>query len=681
MRTYFYHQGPVSMEISPGVATIVAGRGIESRAVRLFSDIQQDTSIVLTIPRVYDLRSLRWFGGDTHTHMAHVPIEYVMTPAQMHEIAQAEDLSMTWILDNAYNFTGGPDTTSTPDAIMYYTTEYRNQTYGHAALLGLRNVIGFGCCGVPAAAYPMLSDTREAWNPSWDQAMTLAHPCDGADFFDDQPGWPSAGLAREVPVQAASGNLEIYDIVAYSNVGDVALDDWYRLLNCGYHIPPGAGTDAIMSLYGTRPIGGYRIYVKETSATHNPADWVRGLKAGHCFVTNYPLIPEFTIGSQSAGSTIDRPGPSTVVSVHCVVESVLPVATAKIIVNGEVALTYAVPGSPDGSYRVIDTQLTLNESSWIAVRVDGVTDLPHAVSSSLFAHTGPVYVRLDRREAERTIAAGYFHDWCDSLQIFVENRGSWPSQEARSHVLQRIQDTRVAFGSHFRNAPSAFSLLTPADGETLVAETPALFDWTDATFSEPGDRIWYRLAISADTSFAGGYLSPLLNGSQHLLQVVLPGDRRYWWRVVAQEMGEHTSLSTPARQWFYLQGDVTGVNSPEAGGMSGSVPPPRLSVWPNPATDHVHFQWSQPARGPGAFEVFDTGGRIIFRIGSSVSSAFPANPDGCPSSCPGGEWSGVDAAGRPLPSGLYWVRYVPAGSTGATGVAAGSLRARFLLLR
>ncbi len=681
INTYFYLQGTVSMELEPGVTTILAGRGIESRAVRFAPSIQQDTSIVITVPRIYDLRALGWFAGDTHTHMVHPPVDYAMTPAHMHQIAQTEDLPMTWVTDNEYNFTGAPDPVSTPDAVLYFSVEYHNKATGHACLLGLKEITAIACCGVPSPAYPLLSDTREAWNPGWDEAMSLAHPCNGADFFLDAPGWPWAGLAREVPVQAASGNLDIYDIASFSNLGDVALDDWYRLLNCGYHIPPGAGTDAIMDRYYARPTGGYRVYVKEASLAHNAADWVAGLKAGRCFVTNYPLIPEFTIEGQEAGSTLDFPGPSATVSIHFQIESLLPVSTAEIIANGEVARTFAVPGGPEGSSGGFDTQLTLDESAWIAVRVGGTTDSRHAVSDSLFAHTGPVYVRLGALEAERTIDAAYYQDWCDSLEIFVENRGNWPSEEAHAHVLQRIDDARVTFGSHFKNAPTAFQLLTPANGTVVTPTGITQFDWTDATVSEAGDRVRYRLAISADTTFAEGYFSPPLSRSRLILQVPLPPNQAYWWRVVAEGRGGHPTPSTPGRRWFYLTTDITDVGSPPVEDESAGLPAASLRIWPNPATDRVHLQLNRPVHGPGVFEIFDTAGRLVLRLDPSDSPGLdPGLESGSPD-CAHGVWGGVDSGGRAVPGGLYWVRYVPAAAAARHQGGEAATRARILLLR
>jgi hypothetical protein len=288
-----------------------------------------------------------------------------------------------------------------------------------------------------------------------------------------------------------------------------------------------------------------------------------------------------------------------------------------------------------------------------------------------------VYVRLNGLEAESTVDAGYFYDWCDSLQIFVENRGNWPNEAAHSHVLQRIQATRVAFGGHFKGSPSAFELLTPADGETLSAANAKQFSWSNATYTEPGDRIWYRLAISADTTFTGGYLSPPLDEDQLLLQVPLPADQTYWWRVVAQERGGHTTLSTPAARQFRLASGTSGVISPPVDGSSTVLPSPGLAVWPNPATDQVHFQWSRSSAGPGAFEIFDTGGRLVRRLDCTIATAPTASPGGCPT----GEWDGVDAQGHALASGLYWVRWAPAGSAGPRDAATDSSPARFLLLR
>src|SRR3989454_4532695 len=81
---------------------------------------------------------------------------------------------------------------------------------------------------------------------------------------------------------------------------------WYRLLNCGFRVPAGAGTDAFPNFASLRgPPGLVRVYVR-TGATLDRRSWMAGLEAGRTFVTNAPLL-EFTLGGREIGDEIRLP--------------------------------------------------------------------------------------------------------------------------------------------------------------------------------------------------------------------------------------------------------------------------------------------------------------------------------------------------------------------------------------
>ena len=111
---------------------------------------------------------------------------------------------------------------------------------------------------------------------------------------------------------AALVALDSYDIVSYGNAGDVQVADWYRLLNCGFRIPASAGTDCRINSYFMRPAGGFRTYVKQPGMVNDPSAFVQNLRQGKSFVTNYPLLLDFMVDGQEAGSMINMTGPSGV---------------------------------------------------------------------------------------------------------------------------------------------------------------------------------------------------------------------------------------------------------------------------------------------------------------------------------------------------------------------------------
>lgn len=648
LNSYFYTTGVFSMRIPRGVTLISAGRGFEWAPQQHSVAFLNDQIFTIRLNQTFDMRAAGWFGGDTHIHTKHPPIDYDIDPAEMRWIAQCEDLAQSWCLDNGYAFTGMVDPVSTPDATIYYTYEYRNQSCGHVALLGLREYIGQHCCAPPTPVYPMLCYLRSGWNPAWDEGMTLAHPHNGGGFFE-QDDWPGAGLGRELPLLAARGRLDALDLTSYTNDPRVYLDDWYGLLNCGLHVAPSSGTDNCVAKYPAHPPGGFRVFVNEgAGATHDVAQWTAGLKAGRSFVSNYPLIPEFSVDGAMAGDTLDYPGPGASVMVALRVESVLPVQRVTVVRNGEDAVVVPVPPGPNQPV-VVDTtlQIDLTESSWLAVRVDGYSGLPHPVDPQLFAHTGPVYVDLVGEPVRRTAPAGFFLDWLDSLETFVELRDNWDSEAQHSAVLFAINDARSYYQSLFRIAPAPFALLEPALGETLEVAPPQHFDWEDAIDPEEGDRITYTLSVAGDSLFSAPRTLPPTEESQLDANLFLSPGTVYWWRIRATDRGGNQIWSTPAAAWF-----CTGSTDPSPisdGEETNPTPGITLRLWPNPAPERVWMRVKlAPGEDPPRIEVVDASGR---RVAGSTGAGGVRGPDRglC---C----WSLRDTGGRTVPSGLYWVR-------------------------
>ena len=104
-----------------------ATRGPEWRPFDSLVDIQNDTTLVLTLEKPFDMRPRRWFSGDVHVHTKHPPVDYDISPEEAHFVGRCEDLPMMWCLDQEYAFTGGPHAVSDDECIIYYSTEYRNQ--------------------------------------------------------------------------------------------------------------------------------------------------------------------------------------------------------------------------------------------------------------------------------------------------------------------------------------------------------------------------------------------------------------------------------------------------------------------------------------------------------------------------------------------------------------------------
>jgi hypothetical protein len=646
-----------------GLTGITVGKGFEWRPQQFFADIRRDTTLVVVLERACDLRALGWYGGDTHVHANHPPFDIPpLEPVMLHRIALCEDLAVIWALDQSYQFTGGPHAVSTPEAQLYFTEEYRNGALGHAALLGLKALRDSTCCYLPAAAYPMLSDVHTSWNPDWDEAMVLAHPHTGVGIFDDQT-WPGNGLGRELPVMAARGRLDALDIASYSNRPDwVEVDDWYDLLNCGFRVPPSVGTDVNATSYWRPPAGGYRVYVKETPGLpHDERAWVASLKAGRCFVTNYPLIPHFAVNGVETGGELALSGSTVRLQIDFQVRCALPVETAWLIRNGRPLMPIPLPSTPQGC--VLDTTLSvdLSESAWFALRVEGESDLRHPVSPALFAHTGAVFVTLNGHEVRETVSAGRMLDWVDTLQIYVEARDNWAHPGHRAHVLQVIGAAREVYRGMFLVPPAGFALLTPGNGDTLDPHAAVHFSWAQAIDPEVGDRIVYRLELAADSTFAE--CETLYVGAETSIdrELATPVTTRRWWRVRAEDRGGNVTRCVPTRASFVMIiASATVDGGPDPGGTipNAGQPVPRIEAWPNPAPGAIRLRILDPPASACALEIVDLCGRRIARLALDARGghAQPRYEQAL-------RWDGRDSLGRPVASGCYWARLLAAPET------------------
>ena len=96
------------------------------------------------------------------------------------------------------------------------------------------------------------------------------------------------GAHNALPADVALGNADYYELVGFSDHRSTA-DIWYRLLNLGFRLPAGAGTDAMANYASLRgPVGMNRVFIGMAGET-TPEKLHSGLKEGRTFVSNGPL--------------------------------------------------------------------------------------------------------------------------------------------------------------------------------------------------------------------------------------------------------------------------------------------------------------------------------------------------------------------------------------------------------
>jgi hypothetical protein len=296
--------------------------------------------------------------------------------------------------------------------------------YGHMCFFSLKNLVEPLYTGFRNTPYP------EDYPPNYYQAeaarkqggaVTYAHPANAPNF----EALGGAGM-HELPVDLALGQIDAMDVV--SNLDEfAAMELWYRLLNCGFRLAISAGTDSFTNIADHYTPGGGRVYV-HAGKRLDYAEWIRNYKRGRSFASNGPVI-FFTVDGKEPGDEIKFPDQAPrKVRVKATVRSLVPVDKVEVVVNGR-----PVVSQKD---LVVDREIPIERSSWIAVRAIGPWHRLILNDAQTFAHTGPVYVSLGAQKIASREDSQFYIDWIDKLIAQVNQRGRFSTPERKQDVIE-----------------------------------------------------------------------------------------------------------------------------------------------------------------------------------------------------------------------------------------------------
>jgi hypothetical protein len=359
-------------------------------------------------------------------------------------VARAEDLNVTCVLTNGPSFNGGIDPASDARHLLHYGIEYRSALYGHMGLLGMKSLISTGCC---LPGYPAFPLNREICDLAHAQGATVVSshplPMDPAFFMTTLLAWPYSGLARELPSDALTGDIDAFDLFSYSNYSDAPTRQlWFDLLNLGLRLPLSVGTDASVNRLFDPPTGGYRVYVRPTDS-FSLDSWLEGLRAGRSFATNGPLILDFTLNGKRPGDVLRLSAAGIqMVKCHLLLFSREPMEKLEIYLNGPKIVTHTLPHA--AGWMVHDFTLALDsEPAWVVARVTGSTAAPTTVGRPEQAITSPIYMEVPERSFEPKLQAlDRFDGWIRDLQTLVLQREVWADPGQMIGVWNDLETAR-----------------------------------------------------------------------------------------------------------------------------------------------------------------------------------------------------------------------------------------------
>ena len=179
-------------------------------------------------------------------------------------------------------------------------------------------------------------------------------------------------------------------------------------------------------------MGLYRTYAR-LDEEFSYAAWCAAVRAGRTFLSGGPIL-QLTVDGHQVGDTVELSGPGSV-QVEASAESIFPLASLEILVQGRVVASTEHGEGPRGRLRLNET-VRIPGHSWVAARCRG-SDGNHLDEwrRPVFAHTSPVYVTTGGEWASRDDgAARYMLTLVEGgLQYVRETAAQYPAGTVTHH--------------------------------------------------------------------------------------------------------------------------------------------------------------------------------------------------------------------------------------------------------
>jgi TolB protein len=452
---YFHSSGSDEVEVPLGKLNVEVMKGFEYRPERRTVEARagQTEEIAVALKpmgKIESTRGSQWVSGDLHVHMNYGGT-YRNTPAHLIQQAEAENLGIAnnlivnkeqRIPDIAY---AGKqvDPASKERTLVVHGQEFHTTQWGHLDLLNIQgNILLPGYAGYPGTAaaslFPMDADVSDMAHARG-AVVGYAHP------FDEDPAQVprrQEDTPEEFAVDVALGKVDYLEIVGFNDYRSTAAV-WYRLLNLGFRIPAGAGTDAMANFASLRgPLGIDRVYARVPGGPVKIDAWLEELKKGRTFATNGPLL-DFRLGGEGIGAELKFARPQTAVPFEAVMRSIVPIDHLEVVCNGRVV--QALPMNTARDAAEARGTAALAESGWCVLRASSDKAEYPVLENYVYATTSPIYVTVSERKARSTEDAKYFVAWINRVIGATSEYPDWNSAGEKEYVLKRLGKGKAVF--------------------------------------------------------------------------------------------------------------------------------------------------------------------------------------------------------------------------------------------
>ena len=443
---YFHCPGECAVTLPVGETYVTAWRGMESSPIRQKVEARADTGVVSLALQPLKLPDWapRSVSADLHVHMNYGG-HYRNTEDNLIEQARSEDLDVVYnlIVNKEQRIPDiarfDPAARRDPSGIVIFRNqEYHTSFWGHLGLLHIERY---------------LTPDFSAYQHS---ALTSPYPHNGviADLvhkqgglvgyvhpFDTVPVPETESLTNAMPVDVALGKADYIEVVGFADHKATA-EVWYKLLNLGFRVPTGSGTDAMANYASLRgPVGMNRVYLA-TGGSVAPEALESALKEGRTFATNGPQLA-LEVDGKAPGDTLTVPAGGQTVRYRAALRSPVAVDHFEVVQNGVVVARHRL--GKGRTQADVSGQLKLRESGWIVLRAwnDGADPLIFDIYP--YATTSPVYVSVGGAPTNSPADAKYFVHWLDRAIAAAEGRTDYNDDRERQATLDYLRAAQAVY--------------------------------------------------------------------------------------------------------------------------------------------------------------------------------------------------------------------------------------------
>jgi len=408
---YFCFFGKHVFKVPKGPYTYIIEKGPEYRTLSGKFEITKDATdgVTIEIPRFTNMSEKGWWSGDLNIKRRELDISVLMDANDLNFANQISFDNKGESFDD-----GKPDVTlkKVNERIIFHQVGgMDSRTGGALVFVGQPNPFSLPPKQSIAPLDVGLSKKQSSLNyvsnaAAWDLPILLAR------HFEDKKKNDAANLIDAIGIAGDAINYRGFEKRPIGlRPADRSLDGaniagrwqtqiYYHLLNCGFRIPPGAGSGSGIV---KNPVGYNRVYV-HCGPNFSYESWLKNFKLGRVIVTNGPVMNVKFNGVLPGEIFQVTKGGSLEVETALTLSLKEKADYLEIIRNGMVAKKVSLDEYAKANGKL--PNVTFTESGWMLVRV-----VTNNKDTYRFVSSGPIYVEVGDKPLLKKASAKFFYDW------------------------------------------------------------------------------------------------------------------------------------------------------------------------------------------------------------------------------------------------------------------------------